>query len=97
MRLNISDTFNKKLPSDSNIENTRRQIFEATHSYVSPRLPSNPKLIHASAEMTEAIGIDEKDLGSKAFLETFLGVKAEVSHGQIVMGSKFDIVLLEKI
>jgi uncharacterized protein YdiU (UPF0061 family) len=74
MRLNIRDTFNKELPSDSNIENTRRQIFEATHSYVSPRLPSNPKLIHASKEMANAIGLDEKDLGSKAFLETFSGV-----------------------
>ena len=83
MLLNISDTFNKKLPSDSNIKNTRRQIFEATHSYVSPRLPSNPKPNHASAEMNEAIGLDEKDLGSKAFLETFLGVKAEVTDGKL--------------
>lgn len=73
MRLNISDTFNKELPSDSNTENTRRQVFEATHSYVSPKLPSNPKLIHASEEMTEAIGLEQKDINSKAFLDIFSG------------------------
>ena len=75
MRLNISDTFNKELPSDSNTENTRRQVFEATHSYVSPKVPSNPKLIHASKEMANAIGLDEEDINSKAFLETFSGAK----------------------
>ena len=75
MRLNISDTFNKELPSDSNTENTRRQVFEATHSYVTPKTPSNPKLIHASKEMTGAIGLEEKDIESKEFLEIFSGVK----------------------
>ncbi len=75
MRLNISDTFNKELPSDSNTENTRRQVFEATHSYVTPKTPSNPKLIHASKEMARAIGLEEKDIESKEFLETFSGVK----------------------
>jgi uncharacterized protein YdiU (UPF0061 family) len=64
--LNISGTFNKELPSDSNIENTRRQIFEATHSYVSSRLPSNPKLIHASAKMTEAVAYASHQFGSWA-------------------------------
>ncbi len=69
MRLNISDTFNKELPSDSNTENTRRKVFKATHSYVKPKVPSSPKLIHASAAMAEAIGLDEKDLTSIDFLE----------------------------
>ncbi len=75
MRLNISDTFNKELPSDSNTENTRRKVFKATHSYVKPKVPSSPKLIHASAAMAEAIGLDEKDLTSIDFLEFFSGVK----------------------
>ena len=69
MRLNISDKFNKELLSDSNTDNTRRQVFKATHSYVSPRIPSNPKVIHASKEMLEAIGLDEKDSKSKDFLD----------------------------
>ena len=71
MRLNISDTFSNELPSDSNTENTRRQVFEATHSYVTPKTPSKPKLIHASKEMAEAIGLEEKDIESKEFLEIF--------------------------
>lgn len=73
MRLKISDTFNKELPSDSNTENTRRQVFEATHSYVIPRVPSQPKLIHASKAMVEAIGLNEEDINSKDFLEIFSG------------------------
>jgi uncharacterized protein YdiU (UPF0061 family) len=75
MRLNINDTFNKELPSDSSTENTRRQVFEATHSYVTPKVPSNPKLIHASKEMARTIGLDEKDIDSKDFLEVFSGSK----------------------
>ncbi|EDP71290.1 hypothetical protein FBALC1_02362 [Flavobacteriales bacterium ALC-1] len=73
MQLNIKDTFNRELPSDSNTENTRRKVFEATHSYVNPKVPSNPKLLHASIEMANAIGLEEKDINSKAFLELFSG------------------------
>ncbi|WP_299120229.1 protein adenylyltransferase SelO [uncultured Winogradskyella sp.] len=75
MRLNLSDTFNKELPTDSNNKNTRRQVFEATHSYVNPKVPSEPELIHASHQMVEAIGLEEKDISSKEFLEIFSGIK----------------------
>lgn len=75
MKLNISDTFTKELPSDTSSENTRRQVFEATHSYVIPRVPSNPKLIHVSKDMAKAIGLEAFDLMSKDFLELFSGSK----------------------
>ncbi|GGW54171.1 uncharacterized protein YdiU (UPF0061 family) [Winogradskyella epiphytica] len=75
MRLNIRDSFNTELPSDANTQNSRRQVFEATHSYVDPKKPSNPKLVHASKEMANEIGLDEKDLESKEFLEIFSGTK----------------------
>ncbi|MFK7833317.1 MAG: YdiU family protein [Winogradskyella sp.] len=75
MQLKISNTFNTELPSDTHTENSRRQVFEATHSYVTPKVPSNPKLIHASAAMLEAIGLNEKDSHSKAFLDIFSGSK----------------------
>ncbi|WP_179347912.1 protein adenylyltransferase SelO [Winogradskyella pacifica] len=75
MQLHIKDTFNKELPSDSNTENSRRQVTEATHSYVSPRIPSQPKLIHASKEMANAIGLDEEAIKSKDFLDVFSGLK----------------------
>jgi uncharacterized protein YdiU (UPF0061 family) len=77
MRLNISDTFNKELPSDSNTENSRRQVFEATHSYVTPKVPSSPRLLHASKEVTEVIGLDQEDIDSKSFLDVFSGTKVQ--------------------
>ncbi|WP_299114454.1 protein adenylyltransferase SelO [uncultured Winogradskyella sp.] len=77
MRLQISDTFNKELPSDSNTENTRRKVFEATHSYVKPREPSNPELLHVSFEMAREIGLNAEDLNSKAFLDVFSGSKIQ--------------------
>jgi uncharacterized protein YdiU (UPF0061 family) len=73
MQLNIKDTFNKELPSDSNTENTRRQVFEVTHSYVNPKVPSNPKLLHASIEMARVIGLEDEDVKSKIFLDVFSG------------------------
>ena len=75
MKLNIKDSFNSELPSDSNRQNSRRQVYESTHSYVTPRVPSHPKLIHASKEMAEAIGLDEADIKSTEFLEVFSGAK----------------------
>ena len=77
MNLKISDTFNNELPSDSNTENSRRQVFEATHSYVKPKVPSNPKLLHASIEMMSAIGLEAEDVDSKAFLNVFSGSKIQ--------------------
>ncbi|WP_422107189.1 protein adenylyltransferase SelO [Winogradskyella sp.] len=73
MKLNIEDTFTRELPSDANIENSRRQVFEAMHSYVKPKVPSDPKLIHASLEMAKAIGLGEKDSKSQDFLNIFSG------------------------
>ena len=75
MELNIKDTFSKELPSDPILENTRRQVSEATHSYVIPKIPSQPKLIHASREIANAIGLDEEAIKSKDFLDVFSGSK----------------------
>lgn len=75
MQLKIIDSFNKELPSDSNLENTRRQVFNAAHSYVIPKVPSNPKLVHVSIEMASNLGIGVEDLKSKEFLEVFSGAK----------------------
>ncbi len=73
MQLNIKDTFNRELPSDPNANNTVRQVIGATHSYVKPVIPSQPKLIHASKEMTNALGIDLEEINSPLFLEVFSG------------------------
>mgnify|MGYP000159163236 CR=1 FL=1 len=53
MKLNFKDTFNKELPADPNKENNRRQVHEACFSYVTPKIPGEPSLIHVSPEMLE--------------------------------------------
>ena len=75
MQLNIQDTFNKELPSDPNLNNSRRQVKEACFSFVTPRVPSDPKLLHVSEEMATAIGLDQDDWRSDKFLKVFSGAE----------------------
>ncbi len=72
LKLYLKDTFNKELPADPILENSRRQVRNACFSYVAPKKPSNPALIHCSPEMIEAIGLQESPK-SKAFLDIFSG------------------------
>lgn len=72
LKLNLQDTFNKELPADPILENTRRQVRNACFSYVTPKKPSNPSLIHVSPEMVEAIGLKEAP-ESQEFRNIFSG------------------------
>lgn len=73
MKLKIADTFNKELPSDLKSDNTRRKVFGAMFSYVKPRVPSSPKLIHVSEDVLMRLGINREDVNSEAFLKIFSG------------------------
>ncbi|TVZ56006.1 uncharacterized protein YdiU (UPF0061 family) [Lutibacter sp. Hel_I_33_5] len=73
MKLNLKDTFNKELPADVVLENTRRQVTNACFSYVSPKKTTSPSLIHVSEEMLQEIGISEEESKSKKFLNVFTG------------------------
>ncbi len=75
MNLKIKDTFNKELPADPNRNNTRRQVEEACFSFVAPRLPGNPQLLHVSDEMISNIGLQQDDKETKDFLEVFSGAQ----------------------
>ena len=75
MRLNLSDTFNKQLPADTDTSNIRRQVFGAAYSYVTPRVPSHPKLLHVTVEVAELIGLSKEDIASTEFLELVSGSK----------------------
>ncbi|MCB0651114.1 MAG: YdiU family protein [Saprospiraceae bacterium] len=75
MNLNIKDTFNKELPADPNLSNSRRQVFEACYSYVTPRIPSQPVLVHAADDMVEAIGLSKGAEKTLDFLQVFSGAK----------------------
>lgn len=73
MKLNLNDTFNKELPADSNVSNTRRQVFDAAFSFVSPRVPSHPKLLHVADEVAELLGISQAETQFLDFLNLVSG------------------------
>jgi serine/tyrosine/threonine adenylyltransferase len=73
MKLNLNDTFNQQLPADSNVSNTRRQVFDAAFSFVSPRIPSNPKLLHVADEVAQLLGISRAETQSLDFLNLVSG------------------------
>lgn len=75
MLLKINNRFTVELPADSNETNETRQVLNACFSYVLPRVPSNPKLLHASSEVAEMIGLSEDDIPSEDFLTIFSGKK----------------------
>jgi uncharacterized protein YdiU (UPF0061 family) len=73
MKLQLNDTFNQQLPADANVSNTRRQVFEAAFSFVSPRVPSHPTLIHVADEVAQLVGISEAEARSLDFLNLVSG------------------------
>ena len=73
MKLHIQNNFTAELPADPDETNTPRQVSQACYSYVLPKKPSNPSLIHASNEVANAIGLSPEDILSADFLNTFSG------------------------
>jgi uncharacterized protein YdiU (UPF0061 family) len=73
MKLHIQNNFTSELPADSNETNVPRQVHQACYSFVLPKKPSNPSLIHASIEVAKAIGLSQEDILSADFLNTFSG------------------------
>lgn len=75
MKLHIQNNFTSELPADVAQINEPRQVHNACYSFVEPKKPSNPSLIHASKEIAKEIGLSEEDLGSTDFLNVFSGNK----------------------
>lgn len=73
MKLHIQNNFTAELPADPSEINTPRQVEQACYSYVMPKKPSNPSLIHASVEVANLLGLSEEDTLSVDFLNTFSG------------------------
>lgn len=73
MQLNLKDKFSIELPADANETNVTRQVLNAAFSFVNPKIPSNPKLIHYSDEVAQLIGISKEETESQEFLEIFSG------------------------
>ncbi|WP_405295176.1 protein adenylyltransferase SelO [Algibacter sp. Ld11] len=73
MKLNIQDTFNKELPADPILENTRRQVENVCFSFVTPKQTAKPELLHVSPEMLESLGLTEADAKRTTFLNVLTG------------------------
>lgn len=73
MKLDLNDTFNQQLPADLDISNTRRHVFDAAFSYVLPRIPTDPKLIHVADEVAQLLGISRGEAQSSDFLNLVSG------------------------
>ncbi|MRX69990.1 Uncharacterized conserved protein YdiU, UPF0061 family [Flavobacterium resistens] len=71
--LKINNRFTTELPADPDLTNEVRQVKNTLFSFVNPTKPSNPKLIHASKEVTELVGISEDEIQSESFLNVFSG------------------------
>lgn len=71
--LKIKNRFTAELPADPDLTNEIRQVKDTLFSYVNPVKPSNPKLIHASQEVAELVGISKDEIQSEEFLNVFSG------------------------
>lgn len=69
----IRDKFNKELPADPDQSNVPRQVFKSCFSYVTPKNPSSPSLIHVSKETAELLGLTQSDIESEEFINIFSG------------------------
>ncbi|MGJ8738436.1 protein adenylyltransferase SelO [Zobellia laminariae] len=75
MKFNIQETFNKELPADPIMENSRRQVEKACFSYATPKQTANPSMVHVSPEMANELGFSKEDTQSEEFLKIFTGNK----------------------
>ena len=73
MQLKINNRFSKELTADTSEINTSRQVLNASFSFVNPRIPSNPKLIHVSEEVVALLGISPEETQSEEFTNVFSG------------------------
>lgn len=75
MKLNIKNHFISELPADAILENSRRQVFDAAFSYIQPKKPSHPKIIHIATDFAKELGFSQTDLQSQEFADVFTGSK----------------------
>lgn len=73
IHLKTNNRFTAELPADPEISNETRQVKNTCFSYVLPKIPSNPTLLHVAAEVGTLIGLDQSDLESEEFVNIFSG------------------------
>jgi len=73
MPIQFLHKFTTNLPSDPIEENYTRQVNKAAFSYVKPKKPSYPKLLHLAKEVQDLIGFSDDFVASEAFLNLISG------------------------
>lgn len=73
--LHLSNRFSAQLPADDLRTVTPRQVYRSCYSWVTPRVPSSPALVHVSEEAAALIGLSVEETESEAFLQIFSGAK----------------------
>jgi uncharacterized protein YdiU (UPF0061 family) len=73
MLFNIQNSFTSALPADSLLENKSRQVEGAGYSYVIPRKPSSPRMLHFATELAADCGFTEEDMQSERMLYLLSG------------------------
>ena len=73
MAITFLHKFTNNLPSDSIEENYTRQVPKAAYSFVTPKIPSQPKLIHVSKEAQNILGFSDDFIQSETFLKLVSG------------------------
>jgi len=75
MPIQFLHKFTTNLPSDPIEENFTRQVNNAAFSYVKPKTPSRPKLLHLAKEVQDLIGFSDDFVASEAFLNLVSGAE----------------------
>ena len=73
MQFNLHNSFTSALPADSIQENKSRQVEGAGYSYVIPRKPSSPKMLHFADELAADCGWTSEDMQSEWILHLLSG------------------------
>jgi len=73
MSIQFLHKFATNLPSDPIEENFTRQVNNAAFSFVKPKIPSHPKLLHLAKEVQDLIGFSDNFVQSESFLNLVSG------------------------
>ena len=76
MSIQFLHKFTTNLPSDPIEENYTRQVNNAAFSYITPKIPSRPALLHLSKEVQQILGFTDDFVQSESFLDLVSGRKS---------------------
>jgi len=73
--IHIKQSFQDQLPADPIEQNYRRQVENTCFSYVYPKKPKQPKLIHINKNLAKSFGFNEKEISSISFIKLVSGTE----------------------